>query len=193
MGNGWPPADGTSTVKLRDAATGVEAMTIFAHEGFVLNLAFSPDSRNLATASEDRSVRLWEVPSGRQVSTFHGHTDFVWAVAFRPDGREVGNGERRWVDPVLGPPDESSCRGRTRRLRWIVSPSGATDFGSSRSRDFGRNRWPRRAGIPSPVSSIPHWPGPRSRSYPPSSCPAQATCKRQRRALMASSSRRSVR
>src|SRR5262249_27501864 len=55
-------------------------------------LAFSPDSRNLATVSEDRSVRLWEVPSGRKVSTFHGHSLEVWAVAFRPDGREVATG-----------------------------------------------------------------------------------------------------
>jgi tetratricopeptide (TPR) repeat protein len=67
-------------------------MTIFAHEGFVLNLAFSPDSRNLATVSEDRSVRLWEVPSGRKLSTFHGHSFFVWGLAFRPDGREVATG-----------------------------------------------------------------------------------------------------
>jgi tetratricopeptide (TPR) repeat protein len=67
-------------------------MTIFAHEGFVLNLAFSPDSRTLATTSEDRSARLWEVPSGRPLGAFHGHTDVVWAVAFRPDGREVGTG-----------------------------------------------------------------------------------------------------
>ena len=43
------------TVKLRDAATGAEALTIFAHEGFVLSLAFSPDSRKLVTTSEDRS------------------------------------------------------------------------------------------------------------------------------------------
>ncbi len=80
------------TVKLRDAATGVESLTIFAHDGYVLSLAFSPDSRNLATTSEDRSVRLWEVPSGRRLGAFHGHTDFVQAVAFRPDGREVGTG-----------------------------------------------------------------------------------------------------
>jgi WD40 repeat protein/serine/threonine protein kinase/tetratricopeptide (TPR) repeat protein len=81
-----------NTVKLRDAATGVEALTIFAHEGFVLSLAFSPDSHNVVTVSEDRSARLWEVPSGRRLATFHGHSDFVQAVAFRPDGREVATG-----------------------------------------------------------------------------------------------------
>ena len=80
------------TVKLRDAATGAEALTVFAQDGFVLSLAFSPDSRTLVTSSEDRSARLWEVPSGRPLGAFHGHTDFVFAVAFRPDGREVCTG-----------------------------------------------------------------------------------------------------
>ena len=71
---------------------GSEERTIFAHEGYVLDLAFSPDGRQLVTTSEDRSVRLWEIPSGRRVATFHGHTDFVQAVAFRPDGRELATG-----------------------------------------------------------------------------------------------------
>ncbi len=80
------------TVKLREAATGVEVSTIFAHAGFVLSLSFSPDSGQLVTTSEDRSVRLWEIPSGRRLVTFHGHMDFVQAVAFRPDGREIATG-----------------------------------------------------------------------------------------------------
>jgi WD40 repeat protein len=80
------------TVKLRDAATGALALTIFAQEGFVLSLGFSPDSRKLVTTSEDRSIRLWDVPSGRRLGAFHGHSDFVQAVAFRPDGREVVTG-----------------------------------------------------------------------------------------------------
>ena len=75
-----------------EADTGAEERTIFAHEGYVLDLAFSPDGRHLVTTSEDRSVRLWEIPSGRRVATFHGHTDFVQAVAFRPDGRELATG-----------------------------------------------------------------------------------------------------
>ena len=91
-GNGWQLGAWDGTVKLRDAATGDIAQTIFAHAGEVLALAFSPDSRNLVTAGEDRSTRLWEVPSGRRLATFHGHTDFVQAVAYRRDGREVATG-----------------------------------------------------------------------------------------------------
>lgn len=81
-----------NTVKLHDAATGENVLTIFAHDGFVLDLAFSPDSRQIVTTSEDRSVRLWNVSSGRKEATFQGHTDFVQVVAFRPDGQEFATG-----------------------------------------------------------------------------------------------------
>jgi WD40 repeat protein len=77
---------------MRTRTTGAERLTIFAHEGFVLDLAFSPDSRSLASSSEDRSIRLWEVPSGRRLGVLHGHTDFVQEVAFAPDGRELASG-----------------------------------------------------------------------------------------------------
>ncbi len=90
------------TIKLRDAATGEERLTIFGHEGFVLDLAFSPDSRSPATTSEDRSVRLWEVPTGRPIGVFHGHTDFVQAVAFAPDGRELASAHLEGTMKVWG-------------------------------------------------------------------------------------------
>ncbi len=91
------------TIKLRDAATGEEKLTIFGHEGFVLDLAFSPDGGALVSTSEDRSVRLWEVPSGRRVAALHGHTDFVQAVAFRPDGPRAGDRQRGWARSRSGP------------------------------------------------------------------------------------------
>jgi WD40 repeat protein len=52
-----------------------------------LNVAFSPDSRALATGGEGYTVKIWEVQTGRELATLRGHGGDVYTVAFSPDGR----------------------------------------------------------------------------------------------------------
>jgi WD40 repeat protein len=49
-------------------------------------LAFAPDSRLLATASDDMSVRLWDPSTGKEQFVLRGHVDGISALAFAPDG-----------------------------------------------------------------------------------------------------------
>jgi WD40 repeat protein len=49
-------------------------------------LAFSPDSRYLASGGYDRTVRIWEVASGKELRRLAGYTDGLAKVAFTPDG-----------------------------------------------------------------------------------------------------------
>jgi WD40 repeat protein len=58
------------------------------HTSTVTGVAFSPDGRQLASASDDWTVRLWNPDSGQTINTLKGHTDRVRAVAFSPDGRQ---------------------------------------------------------------------------------------------------------
>jgi WD40 repeat protein len=58
------------------------------HAAAVLAVAFSPDSRWLASGSLDHTVRLWEIASGRS-RVLEGHGDLVAEVAFTPDGRSL--------------------------------------------------------------------------------------------------------
>jgi WD40 repeat protein/DNA-binding SARP family transcriptional activator len=60
--------------------------TFHQHTQAITALAFSPDSRRLASSSQDGKVCLWDAQSGSLILTLHKHTNVVWSVAFSPDG-----------------------------------------------------------------------------------------------------------
>jgi WD40 repeat protein len=76
------------------------------HTGKVNALAWSPDSRVLASGAgggdpsvRDYSVRLWDVVAGRQICILEGHWYDVQAIAWSPDGKALVTGSR-WSDLV---------------------------------------------------------------------------------------------
>jgi hypothetical protein len=58
----------------------------------VEDVAFSPDGKTLAMASQEGNVHLWDVPTGRLLETLKGHSSGVNAVVFAPDGRTLASG-----------------------------------------------------------------------------------------------------
>lgn len=80
------------TIKLWDAATGVELRTIPAHTSDVNALAISADGKSLASGSSDNTVKLWDIGTGKELKTLEGHELSVTSVAFSPDGKTLASG-----------------------------------------------------------------------------------------------------
>jgi hypothetical protein len=79
-------ASADRTVRLWNAATGAERMSLAGHSDRVNAVAIAADGTWLATAGGDRSVRVWDATTGALREKFTGHKAQVNAVAIAPDG-----------------------------------------------------------------------------------------------------------
>ncbi|KAM0254754.1 hypothetical protein ACHAQJ_006470 [Trichoderma viride] len=82
----------SATVQIWDIATGtlVHALRRIASE--VASMAFSSDSRYIASESFDKTVKIWDTATGRRVHTLEGHTKSVISIAFSSDSRYIASG-----------------------------------------------------------------------------------------------------
>ncbi|MBZ0316182.1 MAG: TIR domain-containing protein [Anaerolineae bacterium] len=95
LSGGWD-----NLARLWDAQIGTELMVFAGHstrasesgnhviEGFVTDVAFSPDGKYVLTGSPDRTARLWDITSGEAIRIFQHDTDVTTAI-FAPDGRYI--------------------------------------------------------------------------------------------------------
>jgi WD40 repeat protein len=76
-----------NTVYLWNTQTGEMKQSLIGHRGSINSVAFSPDSKTIATGSQDNTVRLWDGQTGNLKRTLTGSTGND--VSFLPDGRTV--------------------------------------------------------------------------------------------------------
>src|SRR5262249_14985407 len=96
----------TRLIKVWDAVTGKEVLSLERPGRRIPTLAWSPDSKRLVAGNEEPIIRVWDVETGKEVLTLEVHTNFVQPVAWSPDGKLIatgsGDGTVRLWDAVTG-------------------------------------------------------------------------------------------
>jgi WD40 repeat protein/serine/threonine protein kinase len=123
-----PFGDSPGEIKLWDATTGQEPLTLKAHTGHVNSVAFSPNGNHIVSGSGDNTVKVWDTATGQETLTLKGHREGVWSVAFSGDGKRIATGsEDRTVKVWDVASDEElfTLKGHTRSVRSVCfSPDG---------------------------------------------------------------------
>jgi len=80
------------TVKVWDAESGQEMLTLEGHPSYVTSVSFSPDGKRIVSGSNDNTVKIWDAETGQEMLTLKGHSSSVMSVSFSPDGRRIVSG-----------------------------------------------------------------------------------------------------
>lgn len=59
-------------MKVWDAETGQEKLTLKGHTGVVNSVAWSSDGKRIASGSGDSTLKVWDAETGQEIRTFKG-------------------------------------------------------------------------------------------------------------------------
>jgi WD40 repeat protein len=74
----------TGSVKLWDLHSGKLLFDLRGHSDVVFSIQFSPDGKNIVTASKDSTSKVWDVETGKLLMTLGGHRAAVNYAEFSP-------------------------------------------------------------------------------------------------------------
>jgi WD40 repeat protein/tRNA A-37 threonylcarbamoyl transferase component Bud32 len=75
--------------RIWDAVTGKEVQVLRGHTNRIVSAFFSPDGRQVVTASWDRTARIWDVATGHELAVLRASPYSLEAAFFNADGRRL--------------------------------------------------------------------------------------------------------
>eukprot|EP01051_Picozoa_sp_SAG22_P011122 SAG22_NODE_1046_length_5865_cov_4.719910_7_plen_233_part_00 len=119
--------------------------TLYGHTDYVKALAYSPDTKQVASCSLDRSILIWDLETALKAQALDdpvpalldGHLESVYAIGMGRAGTVIVSGStepdlRLW-DPRGGGKCVASLRGHTDHVRTVVVNSEGTMCASGSS------------------------------------------------------------
>ncbi len=88
-------ASSDNTVRVWDAASGEQLLTLTGHKEQVRAASFSPDGKEIASLSWDNVIKVWDASTGKLKNTFAGDNNNTSSLSYSPDGKRivVGNSD----------------------------------------------------------------------------------------------------
>jgi WD40 repeat protein len=85
----WGFEKNVATIFVFDAATRKQVLAFKGHEKQIDMMAYSPDGKRLASASQDGTLCIWDPATGKAVLTLRGRPANVAGLAYSPDGKRI--------------------------------------------------------------------------------------------------------
>lgn len=95
----WLAAGNGAALRLWPLSSPEKSILIAAHQETIAALTFAPDSKHLATASEDQTVKLWDLATQQAQILLSGVGEML-AVAYSPDGKLLAAGGLGTDQPI---------------------------------------------------------------------------------------------
>lgn len=123
-----------NSVRLWDAATGVQLASFTGHKENVWAANFSPDGTRVVSASRDLTARVWSAASGAEILKLEGHLSTVRDALYDPKGRYIATASSDKTIKIWDPESGEELRvltGHSGRVSGLAVSRDGTLLASS--------------------------------------------------------------